>query len=148
MLSARMNRMLGFCCCWADAGATIAQASDASRASRIFQFPFIVGLPTKWLLDRLMFSGRPVGRPHYPQASELLTRVHRCLLELCDDLIQVVARRILKRGELLVGLELPEPQRLADGQQVPVVDVGRDRSGERAAEPEIRLFRLAHPHLE
>src|SRR6266508_6953000 len=151
MSSPMMTRMFGLCgCCCADAGAgaTSAKASDASRASRMFQLLFIVDLPTKWLLDRLMFSGRPVGRPHHPQASELLARVHRCLLELCDDLIQVVARRILKRGELLVGLELPEPQRLADGQQVPVVDVGRDRSGERAAEPEIRLFRLAHPHLE
>src|SRR5882757_6540447 len=144
MSSPMMTRMLGFCCgCCAAAGAAIMDASDASRASQMFQLLFIVDLPTKWLLDRLMFSGRPVGRPHHPQASELLARVHRCLLELCDDLIQVVARRILKRGELLVGLEFPEPQRLADGQQVPVVDVGRGRCGERAAEPENRLLPLA-----
>src|SRR5712691_5213875 len=132
MLSARMKRMFGFCCC-ADAGATIMDASDASRASQMFQLLFIVDLPTRWLLDRLMVSGRPVGRPHHPQASELLARMHRCLLELCDDLIQVVARRILKRGELLVGLELLQPQRLPDGQQVPVVDVSRGRPAERAA---------------
>src|SRR5712691_8929987 len=148
MLSPRMNRMLGFCCCWADAGAAIAQASDASRASRMFQLLFIVDLPTKWLLDRLMFSGRPVGRPHHPQTSELLARVHRCLLELFHDLIQVVARRILKGGELLVGLELPEPQRLADGQQVPVVDVSRGRPAERAAKPEVRLLLVAPRRLE
>src|SRR6266481_740573 len=142
-----MTRMFGFCCGCADAGWTIMEASDASRASRMFQLLFIVDLPTKWLLDRLMVSGRPVGRPHHPQASELLARVYRCLLELFHDLIQVVARRILKRGELFVGLELLEPQRLADGQQVPVVDEGRDRSGEHAAEPKSRLLPLAHPHL-
>src|SRR5437773_11015842 len=95
-----------------------------------------------------MVRGRPVGRPRQPQTSELLARVRRCLLELFHDLIQVVARRILKRGELFVGLELPEPQRLADGQQVKVVDVGRGRSAERAAEPETRLLPLAHPRLE
>src|SRR6266516_6048331 len=96
-----MTRMLGFCCCCcadAVAGATSAKASDASRASRMFQLLFIVDLPTKWLLDRLMVSGRPVGRTLHPPASELLARVHRCLLELFHDLIQVVARRILKRG--------------------------------------------------
>src|SRR5882724_6212700 len=119
-----MTRMLGFCsCCCADAGSAVMKASDASRASRMFQLLFIVDLPTKWLLDRPMVSGRPVGRPHHPQASELLARVPLTLLELFHDLIQVVARWILKRGELLVGFQLLEPQDLADGQQVPVVYV-------------------------
>src|SRR6266481_3331501 len=143
-----MTRMFGFCCGCADAGWTIMEASDASRASRMFQLLFIVDLPTKWLLDRLMVSGRPVGRPHHPQASELLARVRRCLLELFHDLIQVVARRILKRGELPVGFQLLEPQHLADGQQVPVVYVSRDRPGESAAEPETRLFLVAPRRLE
>src|SRR6266511_904227 len=83
MSSPMMTRMFGLCgCCCADAGAgaTSANASDASRASRMFQ--------------------------------------------------------------------LLEPQRLADGQQVPVVDVARAQPAERAAEPEIRLFPLAHPRLE
>src|SRR5260370_36002990 len=62
--------------------------------------------------------------------------------------IKVVARRILKGRELLVGLELLEPQRLADGQQVPVVYPSRGRCGERAAEPETRLSLIAHPRLE
>src|SRR5258708_1982499 len=149
MSSAMMTRILGFCCCCcadAAAGATSTKASDAGRASQVFQF--IVDLPTKWLLDRLMVRGRPVGRPHHPQASELLARVPLTLLELFHDLIQVVARRILKGGELLVGFQLLEPQDLADGQHVPVIYVSRDRPGERAAEPEIRLFLLAHSRLE
>src|SRR5260370_15886348 len=62
--------------------------------------------------------------------------------------IKVVARRILKGRELDVGLELPEPQRLADGQQVPVVYPSRGRCGERAAEPETPLSLIAHPRLE
>src|SRR6266436_2540700 len=72
----------------------------------------------------------------------------RHLPDLLNDLRQVVARRILKGGELDVGLELLEPQRLADGQQVPVVYPSRSRCGERAAEPETRLFLIAHPRLE
>src|SRR6267378_8058144 len=100
-----MTRMFGFCGCCADAaaGASSAKASDAGRANRMFQLLFIVDLPTKWLLDRLMVRGRPVGRPHHPQASELLARVPLTLLELFHDLIEVVARRILKGGKLLVG---------------------------------------------
>src|SRR5206468_10704245 len=43
---------------------------------------------------------------------------------------------------------LLEPHRLPDRQQVKVVDVSRDRSAERAAEPETRLLPLAHPRLE
>ena len=42
---------------------------------------------------------------------------------------EVVARRRLQRRELLVGLELLQPQQLADGQHVPVVQI----SGARAA---------------
>src|SRR6266446_7058359 len=151
MSSPMMTRMFGFCCgCCADAvaGATSAKASDASTASRMFQLLFIVDLPMKWLLDRLMVCGRPVGRPHHPQASELLARVPLTLLELFHDLIQVVARRILKGGELLVGFQLLQPQHLPDRQQVPVVYVSRDRPGERAAEPETRLFLVAPRHLE
>ena len=82
------------------------------------------------------------------QRGRLLARVPLTLLELLHDLIEVVARRILHRRERLVGLELLEPQRLADGQQVPVVYVSRGRRGERAAEPETRLFLVAPPHLE
>src|SRR5258708_21110375 len=103
---------------------------------------------------RKAFDGQrtPRGASASParQASEarLLARVALTLLELFHDLIQVVARRILKGGELLVGFQLLQPQHLADGQQVPVVYVSRDRSGERAAEPETRLFLVAPRRLE
>src|SRR5439155_7781137 len=80
--------------------------------------------------------------------SRLLGRVALPLLELLHDLVQVIARRILHRRVLLVGLELLQPQHLTDGQQVPVVYVSRDRPGERAAEPEIRLFLVAPRRLE
>src|SRR5207253_9983418 len=98
-------------------------------------------------------NGRPVFEPlavviNPRMVDRLLARVARRLLKLIHDLRQVVARRILQGRELLVGLELLEPQLLADGQQVPVVYVSRDRPGERAAEPEIRLFLRAPPHLE
>jgi hypothetical protein len=49
------------------------------------------------------------------QASELLARVRRSVLDLLHDLIQIPARRVLKGRKLFVGLELLEPQQLADG---------------------------------
>src|SRR5262249_16766426 len=54
--------------------------------------------------------------------------------DLRHDLIQVPALRGLKGRELLVALELLEPQQLADGQYVPVVDIARHRPGERTGE--------------
>src|SRR6266566_1612015 len=97
-------------------------------------------------------SGRPLIRAArgslYAPVSRSLGRVVLPLLELLHDLRQVVARRILQGRELLVGLELLQPQHLADGQQVPVVYPGRDRPGERAGHPELRLFLLAHRRLE
>src|SRR5207249_7186775 len=76
------------------------------------------------------FSSRLRSRSAF--VSRLLGRVALPLLELLHDLVQVIARRILHRRVLLVGLELLQPQHLADGQQVPVVYVSRDRPGERA----------------
>ena len=46
MSSPMMTRMFGFCCC-ADAGATIAEASDASNAKRMFLLLFILDLLAK-----------------------------------------------------------------------------------------------------
>src|SRR5262249_11948231 len=61
-----------------------------------------------------------------------LARMFR-VLDLLDDLIEVPALRGLKGRELSVALELLEPQQLADGQHVPVVDIARHRPGERTA---------------
>ena len=54
--------MLGFCCCCADAGSTIAQASNTSRASHTFQPLFIVDLRLLIGVCRLRTPQR-VGRP-------------------------------------------------------------------------------------
>src|SRR5262245_29124746 len=75
-----------------------------------------------------------VGPPHHPRASRLLARVSRSVPDLLGDLIQVPALRALKGWERFVALELLEPQQLADGQHVPVVDVARHRPGECAGE--------------
>jgi hypothetical protein len=61
---------------------------------------------TQHVRDRVL-PGRLSGRPSagHPRGrvtrGRLLARVHRCLLELFHDLIQVVARRILKGGNSL-----------------------------------------------
>src|SRR5262245_10077209 len=69
------------------------------------------------------------------QASELLARVPRSVLDLLDDLIKVPALGALKRRKLFVALQLLEPQLLANRENVPVVyprrDRPRDRTGER-----------------
>src|SRR5215831_18249734 len=77
-----------------------------------------------------------MGRPHHPRASRLLARVSRSVPDLLCDLIQVPALGALKGREPFVGLELLEPQQLAEGQHVPVVDVSRKRPGERTGERE------------
>jgi hypothetical protein len=46
------------------------------------------------------------------------------LLDLLYDLLEVVACRILERRVRNIALEFLQPERLADGQHVPVVDVG------------------------
>src|SRR5262245_7913508 len=87
-------------------------------------------------------------RPHPPPAADLLPPVSRAPPQPVPPPSPVVARCTLKGRKLLVGFQLLQPQRLADGQQVPIVYISRDRPSERAAEPEVRLFPLAHPHLE
>src|SRR5215471_3312084 len=80
-------------------------------------------------------------------ASVLLSRsLHG--LELVHDLAQVVAGRVLHRRELLVGLELLEPQGLPDRQKVPVVDVCRRRRSNGSAHTEQGLVLLSDGSLE
>src|SRR6478752_9082019 len=62
------------------------------------------------------------------------------LLDLLQHLVEVVARRVLQRRVRDVALELLQPERLPDGQHVPVVDIGRGSRADRAA--------LAHERLE
>src|SRR6478672_11287822 len=55
------------------------------------------------------------------------------LLDLLQHLVEVVARRVLERRVRNIGLEFLQPQRLADGQHVPVIDVGCRRGADYAA---------------
>ena len=73
------------------------------------------------------------GRP--PRDVSAVSRSGSCeFLSCCQDLVEVVARRVLHRRELLVGFKLLQPQQLADRQDVPVVEVRRAR-GARAHRP-------------
>src|SRR5262249_18105409 len=69
---------------------------------------------------------------------------HLHILNLLHDLVQIVARRILQRREVDVGLKLLQPQRLAHRQEVPVILVSGDSSGERSAYPHESLDLLAN----
>src|SRR5882724_2317160 len=78
------------------------------------------------------------------------------LLHLIEHLLEVVARRQLKRREVDVGHEFLLPQELADGQEVPVIQVRRARGGQGSTSrqrallfiPDIILERIAHDILE
>ena len=70
-------------------------------------------------------GGRPSRPRRRPRAYWPGTALH--LLHLLHDLRQIVGRGILHRRERDVGLELLQPQRLADRQHVPVVDIGGRR---------------------
>src|SRR5262245_28013305 len=63
----------------------------------------------------------------------LLARALAAAFDLIHHLREVVARRGLQRRKRLERLEPLEPQLLADGQHVPVVQEGRRRSAQRAS---------------
>ena len=65
------------------------------------------------------------GRPPHSLAASVVTCLHAP--DLLHHLLQIVACRVLKRREVDVGLEMLQPQLLADGQDVPVIDVGGGR---------------------
>src|SRR5438876_903221 len=102
------------------------------------------------------WRGGPFGPPRlgwHPWSSLLLTRVFVThLFDLLDDLFEVVARRQLERWEVDVGHEFLLPQELADGQEVPVIDIRRNRAAERTRGrecallfcPDVILERIAH----
>ena len=73
---------------------------------------------------------------------------HLHVFDLLHDLIQIVACRILQRWEVDIGFKLPQPQRLANGQQVPVVLVSCGRCRDRSTNTHERLYLLADRNLE
>src|SRR5262245_18361255 len=87
---------------------------------------------------------RPLGRFYQVSVGPVLA----LLLHLLQDLIEVVARRVLHRPELLVGFELLEPQRLTYRQDVPVVEVGSTRGRKRTAHAKQRFLIGADGGLE
>src|SRR5262249_59846156 len=80
----------------------------------------------------------------------LFARVTHILhvFDLLHDLIEIVARRILQRWEVDVGLKFLEPQRLAHGQEVPVILVSGDGPGKRSPCTHKRFDLLANGSLE
>jgi len=79
-------------------------------------------------------GGRPLGTSLIAYSlRSFLTRyvlvsvgasLRHVLLHLRENLSQAVRRRGLQRWERPVGLELLQPQRLADGNDVPIIDIG------------------------
>src|SRR5437899_8238393 len=68
---------------------------------------------------------------YYPR---LFARVAVTLpLNLFENLSKILARWVLHRREIHVGLELLEPQHLADRQNVPVVEIRGTRGGKCTA---------------
>src|SRR6478735_8531440 len=61
--------------------------------------------------------------------------LRRHLLNLLEDNREVVTRCLLERWELSVRLEFLHPHELADGQEVPVIQIRRARGGEDTAVP-------------
>src|SRR4029453_15572324 len=70
------------------------------------------------------------------------------LLDLLHDLFEVVGCWVLHRRVRDVGLELLHPQRLADGQHVPVVDVSSHWSGKSAGHAEEGLLLVTDGRFE
>src|SRR5262249_45802035 len=89
--------------------------------------------PARPLRVRGLFAGRAAGL-HLP--------------DLCHDLVKIVAGWVLHRREVDVGLKLLQPQRLADGQKIPVVNVGSGSSSESAGVAEERLLLLSNRRFE
>src|SRR5215208_4207002 len=76
------------------------------------------------------WSAGALRRP--PCSCQQSVRLRFRFPDLLHHLIEVVACRVLHRRKLLVGLKLLQPQRLADWQHVPIVDVGGGRRADRA----------------
>ena len=73
-------------------------------------------------------------------------RLH--FLHLLDDLVEVVACRVLQWREVNVSLEFLQPKGLTDGKHVPVILVSGDQCSEGAAYTHERLDVLANGGLE
>src|SRR4051794_28722935 len=105
--------------------------ADRPRAASL-----ITCLLFRWRAPR---RGAPASADHARRTRLVAATGSFGLLDLLYYLLEVVARRVLKRRVRNIGLEFLQPERLADGQHVPIVDVG-GRSGADCAA-------LAHERL-
>src|SRR5262249_16851181 len=89
------------------------------------------------------------AEPGWDGAARSFARVMvTLLLDHLYDRAEIVACRVLHGRELLIGFELPQPQHLADWQDVPVVDIGVARGGQGTADAQQGLRVFADRDLE
>ena len=126
--------------------------SDKEHSIPSYSYSSLLNRKTRENLYARRFEavrGRPLlgARIRFAQLFARATgRLH--VLNLLHDLLQVVAGRILQRREVDVGLKLLQPQRLADGQHVPVIDIGGGGRSKRPAHTEERLVLRTDRSLE
>src|SRR5208282_118457 len=122
MSSPMITRMLGFCCCCAEAGAltTVAATISASNPNQMF-LPMSIMNPS--VLTAEMHGGRPlrVARVITSPGNDLI--VSLMAFHFLHDAIQVVGLRRLQRRKLPIRPEFLHPQQLADREHVPVVQI-------------------------
>src|SRR5215217_5417883 len=150
MSSPQITRMLGFFASWARAGTPvpIATPRKTSASARADATMAIISVPRAGGdMAPVVERGRSLGPPARSLPA-LLAGMALHLLHLLHDLRQVVGGGVLHRRERDVGLKLLKPQRLADGQEVPVVLVGCHRPREGAACAHQGLYLLADRGLE
>src|SRR5262245_26583842 len=89
-----------------------------------------------------------VPTAHYAPVRRSFCSSAPLILDLLNHLLEVVTRRVLHGRELHIGLEFLEPQRLADREHVPVIDVSCRRRCNRAGHAEERLDLLTDGGFE
>ena len=99
-------------------GAMRSREAAAARVGRTPVRPFDAGIAGR------IFRRGP-RKCHFSRSLAGVALAH--LAHLLEDLLEVVARGELERREVDVGHEFLLPQELADGQEVPVIDVRRAR---------------------
>src|SRR5215471_2072713 len=88
-------------------------------------------------------AGARCGAPATPRPLFACVTGRLHFFDLLHDLIEIVTRRILQWRVVDVGLQLLQPQRLADRQHVPVILVSGGRRSNRSTHSHESLDLLA-----